>query len=316
MAFPDVVTGLIVKPVTQLLLARKNESQNYLADKVFPVVGGLKAEYGEIYAIGNDHMRSFNSERAVWDESQHRIEFRYSLNANYRIQYFDLSIYLPDRVINQYEAPTDPERDAGMTLMESLLLQREVALAGALTNTAIMTQNTALTGGDRWNQTGTSTPLADLRAAVAAVRANSGYRANSMIIPQDVLDALRNHPDFTDQIVNFTVMDEDGIVSLLKKNLKLTNIYVADSQMLTSNEGQTDAFSDVWGKNVVVFYRPDTARLFTKSLGYTFELAGQTVRATKTRNVSDSGWVLKVEMQWDQKILDTNLGYLLTTVID
>ena len=315
MAYPRVVTGQIIKPVTNILIARKNEENQFLADKILPVVPNIKDEVGEIFAMGNDHLRSYNSERGVWDETQHRIEFNYTRDVFYRLKYFDLEMYLPDRFMDQFSDPLDPERDASVTLMQTLLLQKELALASLMTSTTILTNNTTLTGSDQWNETATSTPLQDMQTAKSSARISAGYSMNSVLIPRAVLDVLKFHPDFTDQVSGITYVDDEIIVSLIKKNLGVKNVLIGETTYITSNEGQTEAFGDVWGKDVIFFYKPDNVSLMQKSFGYTFELASDQLRVTRYRAPNDTGNNVRVAMNFDQKILDTNLAYLIKNAI-
>lgn len=315
MAYPRVVTGQIIKPVTNILIARKNEETQFLADQILPRVPNIKDEVGEIFAIGNDHLRTYNSERGVWDESQHRIEFNYTRDVFYRLKYYDLEVYLPDRFMDQFEDPMDPERDASVTLMQTLLLQKEKALADLMTSTTILTNNTTLAGSDQWSEYATSTPLQDLQTAKSSARITAGYSMNSILIPRAVLDVLKFHPDFTDQVATITYVDDEIIIALIKKNLGIKNVFIGESTYVTSNEGQTEAFGDVWGKDVVLFYKPDTVSLMQKSFGYSFELSNEPLRVTRYRAPNDTGNNVRVAMNFDQKILDTNLAYLIKNAI-
>ncbi len=311
MGYPLVTSGQVIKPVTSILTARMNEPSQFLYDKIMPKVPNITADIGEIFALGTDHNRSYSSERGVWDESQHRIEFRYTRGNFYNLKYYDLEILLPDQLYKNFESPLDIERDAGETLMHSLRVQRELAVATALRDVTVLTNNTTLTGGDQWNNYGTSTPAQDIKDIIKARRTATGLQMNSIIIPRPVLDDLKFHPDFTDQVVNLTIMTDEMIVELLKKNFGFKNVFVGETTYLSSQEGQTEAYSDIWGKDVVIFYIPESVSLFNRSLGYTFELKGQPIRVTRYRHPNDVGNNIRTAMSFDQKILDTSLAYLI-----
>lgn len=311
MGYPLVTTGQVIKPVTSILTARMNEPSQFLYDKIMPKVPNITADIGEIFALGSNHNRSYSSQRGVWDESQHRIEFAYSRGNFYNIGYYDLEVYLADQLYKNFEAPLDLERDAGETLMHSLRIQRELAVASVLRDTTVITNNTTLVGGDQWSAYSTSTPVQDLKDVLTARRTATGLQFNSIIIPRPVIDTLKFHPDFTDQVVNLTIMDDEIIVSLLKKNFGFKNVFIGETTYLSSNEGQTEVYSDIWGDDVVVFYIPERVSLFTRSLGYTFELNGQPLRVTRYRAPNDTGNNIRTAMAFDQKLLDTSLAYVI-----
>jgi len=154
-----------------------------------------------------------------------------------------------------------------------------------------------------------------MQTAKSSARISAGYSMNSVLIPRAVLDVLKFHPDFTDQVSGIHYVDDEIIVSLIKKNLGVKNVLIGETTYITSNEGQTEAFGDVWGKDVIFFYKPDNVSLMQKSFGYTFELASDQLRVTRYRAPNDTGNNVRVAMNFDQKILDTNLAYLIKNAI-
>lgn len=316
MAFPKLSSARVDTQVTNILLAKTNEEKNFLADQILPPLPNLAQESGKILSLKNNHLRTYDSKRAVYDESQHRIEFQYSNNDSYQIDYFDLDIYIPQRIIDQVQDPADARRDAGVTLLNTMMLERDRGLAALMTSTAIITNNTTLTGTSQYNDvSGGSRPEVDIETARTSVFNKSGREANAILLSRKVFNTLKTHPFFLNQTRGLSYLGEEVLIELIKDNFGFEHVFVGKTLMITTNEGQTETIGNMWGNDIVVFYRPNTPSLFEPSFGYTFKLQGKDLRASNRRHVDDLGDMYRLEMAYQQKVLDTNLAYLIKNAV-
>jgi len=97
--FPKLSNGRVDPILTKILLAYTNPQ--YYADRILPTVPGLKEESGVIPKMGNSHLRVYSSKRSLYDEGDHRITFTVSTDDTYKIDYYDLENYVPDRLQKQ-----------------------------------------------------------------------------------------------------------------------------------------------------------------------------------------------------------------------
>jgi hypothetical protein len=314
MAFPTLQNSKVDKLVTSILLAKVNEPGTYVQDAIFPTVPGISAESGLIGSIGNDHLRVFNSQRSVWDESEHRIKFEYSKDKRYQVNYHDLEVYLPDRIIEQAEQPFMPRRDALTTLLEALKIERERSIADLVTDTTVITNNVTLAGADQWNNQTTSKPEEDIQLAVDTVRQNSLRKPNKVVMPYSCFQSLKYHPFFVNRVNGINVLSEEQLRTLIKDIFGL-EVLVAESQYVSSVEGQTETVVDTWGNDVVVFYSPETPSLFAPALGYHFTLSNRNLRVSQRRHSNDVGDINKVEWAYQDFLTMPEAGYLIKSAV-
>lgn len=314
MSFPKLSTGRVDKQVTSILTAYTNN--DFIADKVLPVLP-VAEESGLIPQLLNSHLRIYNNKRSLYDESAHRMGFEYDNTDRYAIDYFDTEVYMPDRLQKQIQAPFNVRRDAGITAMQSLMLERENALATLCSSTAIITNNTTLTGADQYTNP-SSTPVEDVELARTTIYNATGREANAMIIGRKVFNALKIHPAFASNIRGANErLSGTALLDMIADYFEIPrgNIFIGKSIKITSNEGQTETKSVVWGNDIVVFYRPDAPSIFAPSFGYSFTLTGENLRASTRRHFNDTGDIEKVEWAYTDHVLDVNCAYLIKSAV-
>lgn len=288
-------------------------NNDFVADRIFPTVGNLKDESGKIPALGNEHLRTYSSKREVWDESEHRIGFSIDNTKTYNIDYYDLSTYLPYRFLEQLQSPFDGKREASTVLLQTLMLQREKALADALTSTTIMSNNTTLSGADLFTDAA-SDPIGVIDTARTSVYSKIGKEANKILIGRKVITALKKNAQFTDKLKYSTVPTEMAIIQFIKDEFGFEDVIIGKSIELTNKEGQSETKSVLaWDNDLVVFYAPSSPSLFTPALGYNFRLAGKDKKVTEY--VEKKGISLETEFAYQDKFIDTNAGYLVKNAV-
>lgn len=312
MPFPTISQGRVDVPLTNVLQAYTN--QEFLAPMILPSVPVVD-ESGKIGALENNHLRVYSSKRSLYDESEHRMEFKYTMDDSYQIEYYDREVYLPDRLKNNTRSPFDARRDAGFSVMNTLMLERENALAVALHSTAVLTQNTTLSGTSQFSDFANSNPDTVIETGRTAIFEATGREANSMLISRKTFNTLKRHPFFLEMVRGISVLDGAKLATLMKDFFELENLYVSKGIKITSNEGQTETKGKVWQDDIVLFYKPQRVSLFEPSFGYQITLAGGNLRTDIRRHPLDIGDVVRVFNAYQDKILDTNCGYLIKDAV-
>lgn len=313
MAFPKLQNGRVDKQVTNVLLAYTNPE--FVAPQILPTVPNLKEESGLIASLGNEHFRVYDSVRTLYDESEHRMEFKISNDKRYNIEYHDLELYLPDRLQNQIDLPFNVRRDGGISLMQAMMLEREAGLASAMTSTSILTNNTTLSGTSQFNDFTNSDPASVIEQARTSVQNKTGYEANSILMSRKVFNTLKRHPFFLNLVRGVNVLSANGLIQLMKDYFEVENVIIGKTIYNSAKEGQTESLTQLWGNDLVVFYRPQTASLLAPSFGYNFALQGENLRATVRRHHNDKGDILGLDYAYQDKILDVNAAYLVKSAV-
>lgn len=292
------------------LLAVTNS--DYIADKLFTPRTVTK-DSGIIGGIGNEHLRDYRTERALYDRSPHEVELSYTEEATYKIGYHDLSNYVPDRIVEQAENPFNPRRDAGLQLLESLKLKREVELANIITDTSVVTQNTTLSGTSQFNDLGNSNPDTVIQSALDTVQAAIGREANTIMLGRKVMMTLKRHPFFLSLNSGLSVLSDEVIIRNLKDFFGFTNVFVGRTIKVTSAQGQAETKGAVWNNDILVYYKGSGN--FDPTFGYNLNLSGYDLRATVRRDLEDEGDIVKVSNAYQDLPVLTEAGFLIKNAV-
>lgn len=319
--FPKLTNGRVDPQLTNILLAYTNDS--YIAGEILPTVPNLKEESGKIPEMGQAHLRSYEAKRALWDDGEHRIEFQISNDKSYQIDYYDLSVYVPDRLQEQLQKPFNARNAAQKTVMESLMLIREKALADAMGDNAILTNYTTLSGTSQYTDKVNSNPDTDFDTARDSVQSNIGREANAMYMSRKVANALRRHPFFLEIALQSLgggagkpkSLSINALIETLKSWYDLDYVFIGKAINITSNEGQTVSKAAVWGDDVAFFYRPTSPSLYAPSFGYSFQLSGKNMQTRVRRHTEDKGDVVEVLWAYQDKIIDADSAYLIEDAV-
>lgn len=307
---PKVDTVRTDQLLTNVLLAYTNDS--FIADMILPTVPNLKDRTGKIGKLGNSHLRRYKSKRALYDESQHRITFEYSQDDTYSIEDYDLETYVPDAIAGQTRAPFNTRRDAAKITLDALRLERELALAEALHDTTILTNNITLSGTSQFDDYNNSTPGTVIEAGRTSVQNAIGREANGMALSRKVFNTLKRHPYFLNQVQGLSVLSGSKLIELLKDEFELDYVLVGKSIYVNSEEGQTETKTTVWYNDIVLFHRAKEPSILAPSFGYSFQLAGKNVKSTTRREPNaNKGELIGAEMSYEDLILDADAAYLI-----
>lgn len=200
--------------------------------------------------------------RVTWepyDMEQHALDFEYAREE--REEYERIG-----QLAGNNAALFNMERDGVRMTEDQLQLRREKRTGDRLRSTDVPGE--LLTGTDKWTASG-SDPVAQSRVARRRIRAASGKRMNTMLLPADPEDVLLDHPAVKAYIgansPQFVDMD------LLKRIFRVENIIVA-SQVYNIGSEEVPDFADVWGRDVIFCYinmNPSPNQL-EQSLAYNF----------------------------------------------
>lgn len=316
---PNIQTGgRVDRLVSNVLLAYTNDQ--FIADQIFPSVPNLKDETGLLGKLSNHHLRQYTAKRTMYDTGDHRIEFQYSQSDRYNIDFYDLEIYVPDRLRDQLQTPFDARRDAATVLQQALMLEREVGIANALTSTSILTNNVTLSGTSKFSDFDNSTPELVIETARDTIFKATGREANCAVMSRKVANTLKAHPFFLElakrnaggSVKNLNL---STFVELFKSWFELDKVLIGKSIKITSKEGQTETKDGIWNDDLVLYSAPTSPSLMTPSFGYSFSIAGKNRTAKVYREKKDKGDIVEVENAYQDMIVDANSAYLVKSAI-
>ena len=267
----------IDKALTNMSVKYLQDTANFIADKVFPVVPVAKQ---------SDRYFMYKKEDWFRDDAKLRAMGAESAGGDYDIDNtptyfcnkyaFHKDVFEEDRV--NADSPLTPDQDAMEFVVDKILLNRENNWAKTYFQSGVWEQD--LTGSGTagsgkiiyWDDYDHSDPISDIANMSTAMAEITGKRPNTLTLGRRVYDALRQHPDILDRI-KFT---QKGVVTaeLLASLFDVERILVANSIQNVAKKGQEANMEFTMGNNALLTYAPPAAGLKKASAGYIFSWTG------------------------------------------
>lgn len=289
--------------------------KGFICEEVLPTVQS-KQYSGLLGKYGTSHLRIENSVKGGRGKYR-QVETRQYSTSSYLIEGHGLEGFVSKEDYANVEEPFDAERDETLGVSTSLWLEKEKTLADTLTSTAIMTQNTTLSGTSQFNDYANSDPIGVISTAKNAIVDGCGMFPNLAIMDIKLWQVLRYHPALLD--AQGFKWDRPGGLreDEMAKALGVDKVLFGSARYETAKEGQTSSLSAVWGKHLVFAVAPDKAEIMQKSVGYLLRpTGGQPRKVYKQSNFNPPGsTAILVEDEYDMLLSDALCGYLVANAM-
>lgn len=329
------------RPLTNISIAYVQDTTNFIAGRVFPLVPvGKQSDAYFTYERG-DFNRDEMKERAPGTESAGGT---YEIGTEaYYARTYAYHRDIPEQVRANADSPLALDREATLFVTQKALLKRELTwaakyfTAGAPGDTwtfdvdGVASSPTAAGSFDptnasnndklHWNDAA-STPIEDIRQGKRYVLENSGFEPNKLTLGKPVYDALVDHPDIVGRI------DRGQTQGAARANLvTLADLFEVDEVLVmkgvvnTAKKGQDAAHSFIGGKNALLSYAPTAPGLMTPSAGYTFSWTGligsgnDGMRIKRFYLDAIESDRVEIDMSYNQKLIATDLGYFFGGIV-
>lgn len=261
------------RPLTNISVAYMQEQDDFIADKVFPVVAvdkstGLYYEYDK-EAFARDHSKP----RADGTESAGS-GFKTSTSGYNCLPVEGFHKDLGDQLMDDFDEPLEPKRDATEFVTRVLLLGRERKFANAFFQPGVWSQQG--TPANLWSNFATSDPISDIEDAKVTVHKGGLMEPNTLVLGAEVFKELKQHPVILDRIKwGGSNPDPAKITTQMLAGLfDLKKVLVGKAVSVTSNEGETFAANYTYGKHALLCYAAERPSLMLPSAGYIFGWRG------------------------------------------
>jgi hypothetical protein len=311
--------------LTNISVAYMQDRDNFIADKVFPVVPVDKKSDKFFTYTKNDWFR---------DEAQRRAPATESAGGGYNLSTdtYSADIWafhkdVPDQIVANADAPLNPLREAAEFVTHRLLLRRELQFVndfmspGVWGTTIAGTAGTATPGtfATQWSNYTSSDPIEDVEAGKAQILSNTGMEANTLVLGYEVFRQLKNHPDLVDRIkyTSSQTITADMIAAMFD----IPRVIVSKAIKATNAEGAAQAYAFATGKTAMLCHVAPNPGLMTPSAGYTFSWTGvsgglgQVIGTSQFRMDSIRASRVEAEMAFDNKVIGADLGYFWNSIV-
>jgi len=310
--------------LTNISVAYMQRQENFIADKVFPIVAVDKKSDKFFTYTKNDWFRDEAQRRADGTESAGS---GYSLTTgSYSADVWAFHKDVGDQTLANADAPLNPLREAAEFVTHRLMLRRELQFVSDFFTTGVWgTDETGVAGtpstGEfkQWSDYANSDPIDDIEAGKEGILSTTGLEANTLVLGYQVFRQLKNHPDVVDRI-KYT-SSQTVTAEMLARMFEVDRVLVAKAVKATNNEGATGAYGFAYGKSALLCHVAPSAGLLTPSAGYTFAWTGVSGGMGTTMGTSQfrlehlKAERVEGEIAFDNKVVGADLGYFFTTAV-
>lgn len=297
-----------VDPVlTNVSIGYQNSA--YVAELLYPTLPVSK-QSGKHFIYDKGKFRVNDNLRGAGAPSKEA-----TLNLTTGLPYFcedhALKQFVTDEDMDGAVPPMDPMVDATENVTEMHMVAREVELAAALTSTAVLTQNTTLSGTSQWSDYSNSDPFSVIETGKQTIHSAIHVDANTLVLSKQAWDKLKHHPAFLERVK----YSQKGVISedLLASLVGVDRVVIAAAGKNTAVEGQTDAMGYIWGKNAILAYINPRVSQKMITLGMTYQWKTRKVERLRGTNEEDrKGTYVRVgDHYYDQNLVSAGAGYLI-----
>jgi hypothetical protein len=294
--------------LTDISIQFQPAPDGYLADMVLPVVP-VSRESAVYWVYDKSRFDVPDAKRAPRSD-YNRIDWTVTTD-NYLTQQYGLEGEIDDQERKIAAAPLDLDIDTTEIVTDMILNNREKRIADLVMSASVVTQGVTLAGAAIWTDAVGSDPEADVALARTTIFAATGYRPNRIVMGYKVFEALKTHPAIR-EVIKYT---ERAIVTkqLLATLFEVEEVLVGGVLRRTSVRGQTDALSDVWDDDVLIYYAERSPSLKKASFGY--QMREEDLRVFRYREDKRDVDVIRVSEKQAEKVVSASLGYLITNAV-
>lgn len=316
----------IDRALTNISVAYMQDAENFIADKVFPIIPVQKQ---------SDLFFKYKKDDFFRDEAQVRADGTESAGGDYDIEQsapYYCRVYAFHKDVTEQERvnadePLNVDRDATEFISQKLLLKREVEFMtkyfqSGVWGTEIQGVASDATAGQalQWNNPA-SDPIADITNAGIRMAEETSYRPNTLVLSPWAFYALKNHPAILERI-KYT---QKGIVTtdLLATLFEVERVFIAWGVQNTKAKGADGQLQFIMGKHALLCYTPKTAGLKTPAAGYTFAWKGYMGAAAYGNRIVriPMPWLgmeterIEAEMAFDMQQICADMGVFFSDIV-
>jgi len=310
--------------LTNMSVAYMQRAENFIADKVFPIVPVDKQSDLYFKYTKNDWLR---------DEAKVRADGTESVGSGYNIttEPYYADVYaihkdIGDQTRANADAPINVDREAVEFVTHRLLTRREVQFVDDFLTTSKWANDVTGVASSpssgqtiQWSDYTNSDPINDIEEGKQDILSVTGLQANTLVLGYEVFRILKHHPDLVDRIkyTSAQTITED----MLARMFDIERVLVSKSVRATNQEGLTEAYSFTQGKTALLAHVAPSPGLLTPSAGYIMTWTGvsqglgATIGTRSFRMESLRATRVEAELAFDNKIVASDLGYFWNTIV-
>lgn len=323
-------------PLTNLTLAFMQSMDNFVADKVFPIVDVSK-QSDKFYEYNRGEFNRSGQRKQLAPRTRPEYIGMSLSNSNYFCDVFAARTDFDEQTLANEDAALETRSMGAQMLLSNMMVDREKDFVTNFFSDNVWGTNwDGVANGDNdtaievtnWDDYTNSTPIVDVRRLATAVRLKSGgFAPNTMVISKAVYDVLVDHPDILARLNGGATVTNTALITKAKlaEVFEVERLFVLEAIENTAAEGAAESNAFIGGDDVLLCYTPSAAGLRTPAAGLTFAWnslpgvsnLGMTVESytgdfLRVEGIAEE---IHVKMAYDMKIVGADLGGFINSVI-
>lgn len=291
--------------------------QGHISELLLPEIM-VKQSTGKLGGYGSGHLRIINSIIKGRGKAR-QVEAVVRTSQTYDVESHGLEGMVTADDYRNVEDPYNAESDEVNSITSILQLEKEKILADALSDTAVITQNTTLSGTDQFSDYANSDPMAVFKTAREAVADGCGVPPDTAWMDWRVKNVLKFHPQLLDML-GFKYNRPGGLNDQeLAQALDVERILIAKARYQPAVEGQADQnLAAIWGKHLWFGVVPQSAQKEQTALGYRLGLTGTSPRQVSKWAINNprGATAVLVDDHYDFLIANAKCAYLVEDAVE
>ena len=328
MAFDSAPNAVHLDQLLTNLTLSYVTDQNFIADKIFPVVDVAKKS-DEFYTFDPaESNREADADELLLAPRTEPRKFDVSHGKdNYMAKVYGLGFDIDvQTAANEDEQLNVRERKANQ-LMYKLMAARDRHFINTFMKSGVWGEDlVGTTDFTKWSDAA-STPIDDVRAWKRAFQIrNYGFKPNKMVVTQDIVDELMANPQILGRINGGATIANPALIdmTLLANIFGVEEVLVADAVTNTAAVGATEVADYMIKDQILLTYTPASAGLETPASGLIFAwnaipntswgitMESFTDDALRRQQVAEQ---VHGKMAYDMKVVGAKLGTYVSDVI-
>ena len=236
---------------------------------------------------------------------------------NYSVRDHGFADWLPQEAIDNADTPLQPEVDTNDFLNLLLDIAQEKRVVDIVFAPATYpTGNKMQLSGDTLWGGATDDPIGDVLKAIEGCF----QRANTVIMGAEVWQVYRKLPEVLDAVKGATRQQATpgglATVEEMRGLFEVPNWIIGRARYNTAKPGQPPTFARLWGKHCTALHVVPNPGIRSITFGMTFsEMARETQRDFDQKRGAKGCHYIKVAWNSDQKVVASDLGYLIQDAV-
>lgn len=311
----SITPGTVHQNSTLSSMSVQYANEEYIGEQLMPVVPVAKKS--DVYYIYDKRMRLAYPDDRLGDRAQANEIGDSRSTASYLCTVYGYSNFLDVETLENQDAPLNEMVDLTEALSEALAFRRELRIATVMTTSANYGSNTAaIAAANRWDTASGGTIIKNVQDAVKALWSGRGPSEIVGFTSYDVYCVMSRNPAILDLFKYNGSSPGLATPDMIARFLGMNRLLVGKARKDTANEGQTASYSRVWSDVFGVVRVAKRPNVRNASFGYTLR-HGSPMATQWFDQVPGKagGYWAKNTVSEDHKIVASDTGYLLTTVI-